>query len=236
MHGELHHLRNRSNGTVITYASSAYTHLTNATPKIQPVVFNDSPNSSISVDLYKPSSPYMANYDHANPPPVPSASAQISPLSNALSQERDPVPSTATLSREFRFPKPAPIQTEQLRNASGTLKRAKRRGSGSLPDMLFSRTPSHELPISPVTPISPGQDDVAEAENESVLDPLEMLAKEHENTRHGSVQLSSTTMLARTDRMTLERFSLPGRPRLIATDSSVESLGSSTSTHYGTAV
>lgn len=42
------HLRNRSNGTIITYASSSYTTLSNTTARIQPVAFNDSPRSSFS--------------------------------------------------------------------------------------------------------------------------------------------------------------------------------------------
>jgi hypothetical protein len=241
MQSHLHHLRNRSNGTVITYASSAYTQITNATPMIQPVIFNDSPNSSISVNLFKPSSPYMATHEDANPPPMPAIPSQDSLQTVTTHQESGSLhPVTATLSREFRFPKPAPIQMKEVEGAIGTLKKAKRRGSGALPDMLFSRTPSHEMPVSPVTPISPEQEDMATVEDDSVIDPLELLSKEHDQPYYGELKLSSTSTYTEPERAGAitrqESLSLPGRPPINSTNPCKDSLKSSTSSFYGMAV
>ena len=153
------HMRNRSSGTNLT-ARTIDTDSSSATTRIRPVVFNDSPRSSVLSVLYTPASPYLASHpspfadQHQQPaqdgePSHPFSSAQDG-LGRPESASFDTTASPDALTYNFSFPTPPRAgpnasaggvvpgaqRSEGLRQVSQA-----RRASGKLPDVLFSRAP-----------------------------------------------------------------------------------------------
>lgn len=248
----LRHLRNRSNGTVITYASSAFSNHSDATARIQPVIFNDSPRSSVSADLYQPSTPYTAGstfnkiqhtsrprrsstsklqstsstmYNYESSPEMPQTYSERSPGSMAENYRFPSSSSTPQFSRDADADAPLPAPAVPLENN----RRSKRRASGKLPDMLFSRTPSHEEgPAEPISPISiEGDEDIATVEDESVLDPMDDVQQRQSQHLYADLRLSSTSSLEAGDETLKQERTV--RPPLGQGKESVTSLMTSTS-------
>lgn len=251
----LQHLRNRSNGTIITYASSAFTSNSTATTKIQPVIFNDSPRSSFSNDHYQPNGRYVAGSVPGRPKatstrPRTQSTSRLASESMTLC---DPNSSPETL-QNYKFPtsiSSSPEIAEKQGDSSALSapptsdnnRRSTRRASGKLPDMLFSRAPSGEGPTEPASPISLDEEDMDTIEDASVLDPMDYLARRQSSHLYANLRLSATSLVASSGdgNETLKETQDVDRPPLGQAKMSTTSLMISTSSaastsFYGMAV
>jgi hypothetical protein len=255
----MRHLRNRSNGTIITYASSAFSNYSNATTKIQPVVFNDSPRSSFSVDHYQPSGEYLNRLhtsdrmQHPTSRPRGQSTSRLASTSTTLVDYN----SSAENKQEYKFPattpsatRMKPVQDETISLAAPPVplenRRSKRRASGKLPDMLFSRTPSTEGPVEPISPITTDEQNLDTVEDESLLDPMDNLSGRQSQHSYSDIRLSSAssvngydegneTLIGKGDTM-MERHHL-GYPKMSNTSLMTSTSSTATSTsYYGMAV
>lgn len=248
----LRHLRNRSNGTVITYASSAFSNYSIATT-IQPVVFDDSPKSSFSIDHYQPNGQYVAGSVNGWSKALPRArilSTSRLASENTTLYERDSSPPETLQNYKFPNAKGA-SQIAEMQEDTVTLpvlptaennRRSKRRASGKLPDMLFSRTPSTEDPTEPVSPISLQEETMATVEDASVLDPMDYISRRH-SSPYADIRLSATSSVASYDAGNetlkeaggMERPSL-GYPKMSATSLMTSTSSAASNSFYGMAV
>lgn len=259
----MRNLRNRSNGTIITYASSAFSNYSNATTKIQPVVFNDSPRSSFSVDHYQPSGQYLNrqhNTDRMQHPPSRPRGQSTSRLVSTSTTLVDYNSSPEASRKEYKFPPttiPSAMHVQIVQDDTMSLsappvpsvpqsnRRTKRRASGKLPDMLFSRTPSSEGGIEPISPISiDDEHDLGTnvEEDESLLDPMDNLSRRQSQLSYSDIRLSSTSsidgnetlMIAKGDPM-MDRPHL-GYPKMSNTSLMTSTSSTTSNSYYGMAV
>ena len=166
------HMRNRSSGTNLT-AHTIDTNSSSATTRIRPVVFNDSPRSSVLSVLYTPASPYLASHpspfadQHQQPvqdsePSYPFIGAQEG-LGSSEGASFDTTASPDALTYNFSFPTPpraganaAAMQSAQKRGGLRQVSQA-RRASGKLPDVLFSKAPAAPGEIDENAPPAHGE-------------------------------------------------------------------------------
>lgn len=249
------HLRNRSNGTIITYASSAFSNHSNATTKIQPVVFNDSPRSSFCVDHYQPNGQYMAEHSSDRMQPDTRHRTQSTSRLRSASTTLYNYESSPEMQQDYKFPaSPSTIQIQRSSSGENSSlpapqprqidRRSTRRASGKLPDMLFSRTPSNEGPPEPISPVSIEDEVMATIEDESVLDPMDDLSRRQSQQLYSDIRFSATSSAASFDdaNETLKDLDGARRPSLVYPKMSNPSLMTSTSStatstsYYGLAV